>query len=205
MDTTKEGPRRLGCDGGNSRPDAPRPDPAERAVGWALATLGLTSLHHAYGAWIYGTPWRLDAVYVSGASALLILAGFALHRTRLSRADGVRGMAGAIGHLLLGLVILSVPVLAIGGFEGAWNHAMKNVLYFGGASGSTLTGLFPPPRYEMPNDILFEITGILQLVPAVLAGLYLYRMRWPRRLNPPESPAAREARSGARRRPLRTG
>ena len=36
--------------------------------------------------------------------------------------------------------------------------------------------LFPAPTYEMPNDVLFEITGVLQVVPAALAAWHLYRM-----------------------------
>jgi hypothetical protein len=33
-----------------------------------------------------------------------------------------------------------------------------------------MTRLFPPPTYELPNDAFFEITGILQVVPAALAA-----------------------------------
>jgi hypothetical protein len=36
--------------------------------------------------------------------------------------------------------------------------------------------LFPPPTYEMPNDAFFEVTGILQVVPAALAAWHVYRM-----------------------------
>lgn len=37
-----------------------------------------------------------------------------------------------------------------------------------------MTSLFPPPTYEMPNNLIFEITGILQVLPAVVAA----RTRW---------------------------
>ena len=30
--------------------------------------------------------------------------------------------------------------------------------------------MFPPPTYEMPNDAWFEISGVLQVIPAAFAG-----------------------------------
>jgi hypothetical protein len=35
--------------------------------------------------------------------------------------------------------------------------------------------LFPPPKYEMPNDFFFEFTGVLQAVLVVPIGVYLFR------------------------------
>jgi len=64
----------------------------------------------------------------------------------------------------------------IGTFEGLYNHVVKNLLYFGGAPSALMLRLFPAPTYEMPNDVFFEITGVLQVVPAALAAWYLYRM-----------------------------
>jgi hypothetical protein len=42
---------------------------------------------------------------------------------------------------------------------------------------AVMVRLFPPPTYEMPNDAFFEITGMLQVVPAALAAWDVYRMR----------------------------
>ena len=30
--------------------------------------------------------------------------------------------------------------------------------------------LFPPPTYEMPSDVFFEVTGVLQFLAAVVAA-----------------------------------
>ena len=65
-------------------------------------------------------------------------------------------------------VVLVVPVALIGLFEGAYNHALKNALYFAGASSTLMNRLFPPPTYELPNDVFFEATGVMQ---AVLGGI----------------------------------
>ena len=82
------------------------------------------------------------------------------------------------------LVDALIPVLGIGFFEGGYNHVLKNALYFSGASPPLLARLFPPPVYELPNDGLFEATGILQFVVGLVAGYRLYgviRRGWPRR------------------------
>jgi hypothetical protein len=35
--------------------------------------------------------------------------------------------------------------------------------------------LFPPPTYEMPDDVFFEVTGVLQLFAVLPAIYYTYR------------------------------
>jgi hypothetical protein len=60
--------------------------------------------------------------------------------------------------------------------EGGYNHVMKNALFFGGLPRSTLERLFPPPTYEMPTDLWFEGSGVLQFVIAVWAAYYLVEL-----------------------------
>jgi hypothetical protein len=60
-------------------------------------------------------------------------------------------------------VVLVIPVAVIGLFEGAYNHALKNALYFAGASSTLMNLLFPPPTYELPNNALFEVSGVMQV------------------------------------------
>jgi hypothetical protein len=135
----------------------------------ALAILLITSVHHVYGAIIYRTPWRIHAVHVSVATALALVATLWLAKARA----GTRlGQVAAWGFVLSALL---VPVLLIGGFEGFYNHLVKNVLYFGGASAEWMARLYPPPKYELPNDVFFELTGVLQVLPAVTTALLLRR------------------------------
>jgi hypothetical protein len=145
-------------------------DAASKAARSALVGLLLTSVHHAYGAYIYGTPWRYHAVLISGATALVIVGSLAWLGGPPS------GMSGALARWVFGLTTLVIPVLAFGLVEGFYNHLVKNVLYFGGVPAMQMARLFPPPTYEMPNDMFFELTGILQVVPAALAAWHLYRM-----------------------------
>jgi hypothetical protein len=150
-------------------------DAASNVARYASAVLLITSIHHAYGAYIYNTPWRYHAVLVASITAPLIFGALAVVRARPA------GPLGTLAHGLFVLATLGVAILMIGTFEGLYNHVVKNLLYFGGASSALMTRLFPPPTYELPNDAFFEITGILQVVPAALAAWYLYRMTQGRR------------------------
>jgi hypothetical protein len=132
----------------------------------ALGILLLTSIHHAYGAYAYNTPWRLHVVIVSA----LVIAVMLPLRWAIGRAsDRLAGIA----FWSFAAIVLVMPVGLIGGFEGVYNHAAKNMLYFGGASPSLMTRLFPPPTYELPNDLVFELTGTAQAIWGVIAGYQL--------------------------------
>jgi hypothetical protein len=124
----------------------------------AVAVMALTTLHHVYGAYRYHTPFRLHVVAVAAVVTGLVLGARWLYLRRFD----------FVGLSALAASTLIFPVILIGGFEGGYNHLLKNVLFFGGASRELLTSLFPPPTYELPNDWFFEITGILQIVPAAL-------------------------------------
>ena len=78
--------------------------------------------------------------------------------------------AGRAADWVLWSVTWLVPVSLIGGFEGLYDHVVKNALYWGGLPEAWMTSLFSPPTHEMPNDLLFEITGILQVLPAAIAA-----------------------------------
>lgn len=139
-----------------------------RAFRAALATLLLTSAHHAYGAYIYHTPWRLHVAVVAALTALM------LWSAALAIRSYPAGPARGVATVAFCLVDAVVPVLAIGFFEGGYNHGLKNALYFIGSSPPLMAQLFPPPVYELPNDVLFEASGVVQFVVGILAGHRLY-------------------------------
>lgn len=133
------------------------------------ALLVLTSVHHVYGAVHYETPWRFHVLLGSIPAMLVLLASWHLG------ADGGETWKGRAAFWISALTAGAV-LLAIGGFEGLYNHGLKDALYFMGTSVSTLRALFPPPKYEMPNDVFFEVTGVLQVVPAVFGAVHLGRL-----------------------------
>lgn len=145
----------------------PAHPPLARALGPALATLLLTGVHHAYGAGIYHTPWRLHAAIVAGLAAIALWGMTLVHRSRPAGPARTAAVAFCVVDFL-------IPVAGVGLFEGGYNHVLKNLLYFGGAAAPLMSRLFPPPAYELPNDLFFEVTGCMQLVVGVFAAYRLH-------------------------------
>ena len=140
-----------------------------RMIPYAHATLLLTVVHHVYGAVRYATPFRAH-----GAAVALAVAGV-LAALAWARRRAPGRPAGRVAGWAAALLVLVVPVLTVGAFEGVYNHVLKVALYLGGAPGGLLPILFPPPVYQPPDDVWFELTGVLQVVPAALAAA-----AWPR-------------------------
>jgi peroxiredoxin len=146
---------------------SPARDRTAALVTWgAAAVMLLTSVHHAYGARVYGTPCRYHVLLLAIPALLVIV----WSRARLRRAPG-----DVLARRLFVLTTLAVPVLGIGAFEGLYNHVVKDVLYFLHAPSALMGSLFPPPAYEMPNDVFFEVTGVAQVIPGAVTARYLAR------------------------------
>ena len=141
-----------------------------RVTWYGLAVLLLTTVHHVYGAYIYHTPWRLHVAFGSGFAAAVIIGSLLVLRRHTD------DVAHRIAFWAFVGVSLVIPIAAIGLFEGGYNHVLKDALYFAGASTSLMIRMFPPPTYELPNNAFFEITGMLQVVPASVTGWFLYRL-----------------------------
>lgn len=134
-------------------------------------TIALTVVHHFYGAWRYDTPWRHHAAVVVLPVFVLLAVVFAVQRLR-------RGTAtGRVALVVFSVVSALVAVGWIGLFEGGYAHFLKNALYFGGVAEPTFTALFPPPTYEVPDDAIFEVTGMAQLFCGILTA-YCVLLYW---------------------------
>ena len=146
-----------------------RIEAAKRAVFGSMALSAVTTVHHVYGAYIYRTPWRLHAVIISALATALIAVCLRLLRRHPNNRIGV-----VVSWAFITVTFL-VPFLGFGLFEGAYNHALKIALYFAHTSPVLMARQFPPPTYEMPNDAFFELTGVMQVIPGLVTGYYLYR------------------------------
>ncbi|MBO9201549.1 MULTISPECIES: hypothetical protein [Niastella] len=138
-------------------------------IGSLVATISiyiLTALHHAYGAWLYKTPWRLHILY-HGLLLLLITGAFLLLYEWRKKKVFLYLYLAAAGLFFGGF---------IGVYEGIYNHLLKNILFFTGLSTANMHWLFPPSLYEMPNDWLFEITGVLQALFGLVQLHYLVKI-----------------------------
>jgi hypothetical protein len=153
----------------NSQVSVPTLRAAKRASLGAASVFAVTTVHHVYGAHIYNTAWRIHAAIVSGLATALI--GTSLWLFRKHWGDAV----GVVAFWSFTVVTFLVPFLGFGVFEGAYNHVLKDALYFAHLSPGLMMRLFPPPAYEMPNNGFFEITGVIQVIPGFMTGYYLYR------------------------------
>ena len=145
--------------------------PARRAAITTSALLALTIVHHVCGAIIYQTPWRFH-VAPPALGAILLLVVALMTYQRLGETRG--------GRLALGvaLAVIGAVVVGVGFVEGGYNHLLKTVLWAAGVPTPTLLRMFPPPVYVLPSSVVFEATGILQLVLGVVAardGIRLWR------------------------------
>lgn len=107
----------------------------------------VTSIHHVYGAIHYETPFRLHIVFIGFfflITALLFLLLFNIQKK---------------GAYFLTFILISLLFfgLAIGVYEGGYNHLLSNILSFAGIGGN-----------HVPDSVIFESTGILQF----FAGLF---------------------------------
>ncbi|MBS1688866.1 MAG: hypothetical protein JSS96_09095 [Bacteroidetes bacterium] len=136
----------------------------------------LTSFHHYYGAIVYNTPWRKDVIPNGGAVMLIAIICLLLYRY-------LNKKAFLLIYILLSFLVFS---LGIGIFEGAYNHLLKDLLYFSGMKLDTWRMLYPAPAYEVPSNLVFESTGIAQFFVALIQIYYLrkvYRSAYPKHAN----------------------
>lgn len=129
----------------------------------------LTSIHHVYGSIIYKTPWRAHVLFLSIPVIVItvILSRFIQRMENVSR---------KFLFWINWAIILLASVLLIGLFEGLYNHVLKNILFFSGLSVVYLSRLFPTGMYEMPDDLIFEATGVIQGIIAVLLILHFVKL-----------------------------
>lgn len=133
----------------------------------------VTSIHHVYGAVVYNTPWRLHALMVS---IPVLITTLVLYRIVRNKAPHLK----SVPYWIFFLVTLIPSAGLIGVYEGLYNHILKNLLFFGGAGKDLMQQLFPAPTYEMPNNVFFEITGIIQgvIVLPLIMELIKFTGRW---------------------------
>ncbi len=138
----------------------------------------MTIIHHIYGANIYKDAFRLHVVFAAvPVLAILILS----YRTMLASRNSLLRKTSLVCFILSA----GLSAIAIGVYEGGYNHLVKNVLYFGGVPVQILNRLYPS-IYELPNDFFFEFTGILQFVTGVLSIVYARRTDFRKLISVPD-------------------
>jgi putative ABC transport system permease protein len=132
----------------------------------AAVETGVTLLHFVHGARTYDDPGRLHVVL----PALGFLALSAALTWLFLRRPG----PATLGALV---VSTAAPYIGIFGlFHGGWSHAVKLAAFHAGASRETLERVFGSADFAHPDDLVFEVTGLLGLAAAAVVAALLVRL-----------------------------
>lgn len=139
----------------------------------SVGTMIITLVHHLYGAVIYDEPFRLHVAIFAVPVIVVLLSTYA----------GYNKIPNVVLRKICLFIFLVVSIFfsvaAIGFYEGGYNHVIKNILYFSGVSTDTLDELYPS-IYELPNDFVFEVTGIAQFVTGLICFIQIFRFPFKR-------------------------
>ena len=133
-------------------PAAPAHDPHSSR---SIALYVITTVHHLYGGLALDSPNRLLVPLL-----LLLPVGAAVASLEWYRRTGRRGAARIYAGIAL------VLALVLGLVHSAYSHIYKDVLFlFRGPA--ELYVLLNPDEHYPPDDVFFEITGVIELAAAI--------------------------------------
>jgi hypothetical protein len=122
-----------------------------------IAQVTLTSLHHVYGGLVYESTFRLSMPVIAVIELLIVLGLLAWYKVSENRA----------ALALFTLMVVLVGVVQ-GLFHTLYGHLYKDLLFLAGVPRSAVLHYFAPllPNDFIypPNDLIFEITGVLELL-----------------------------------------
>src|SRR5215208_4968182 len=130
-----------------------------------LAAYALTTVHHIYGGLVDNAPDRLLVPVIMAVPSLIALAS--LYRYRRTGSGAALATSSIVA--VLAWVVLS------GLLHGGYAHAYKDILFLVDGSPKLYYPLNPDEHYP-PDDIFFEITGVLETVTAYFIALFTYRL-----------------------------
>jgi hypothetical protein len=129
------------------------------------AAYALTTIHHIYGGLVDKAPNRLRVPVIMAVPTLATVA--ALHRYERT---------GSKIALVTSATVTSVAWVALSGLlHGGYAHAYKDVLFLTGSPAKLYYPLNPSEHYP-PDDLFFEITGVLETATAYLVARSTYRL-----------------------------
>jgi hypothetical protein len=130
-----------------------------------LAAYALTTIHHIYGGLVDRAPNRLRVPIFMAIPSLVALGSLYRYKQTGSRA----ALATSSTVAVLAWVFLS------GLLHGGYAHAYKDVLFLVDGPPEFYYPLNPDEHYP-PDDIFFEITGVLEMVTGYFVALFTYRL-----------------------------
>jgi hypothetical protein len=134
----------------------------------SASILILTVFHHFYAAAIFDSPWRRHVAVIVMPVLLVMIVLYVLYQWR------PLAMVGKTSLWLFMLVALLVPIAWLGFFHGGYTHLVKLILVFGGVSQATFGRLCPV--CELPGDVIYEVTGVMEFLLSLVAAFYLFKL-----------------------------
>lgn len=139
--------------------------PATRAAIVSLVILfAVTTAHHLYGGLLLGSPNRLLVPVL-----LLPLVGAAIAALAVFRRTGSTGAART--YVIIALVLAGL----LGIVHSAYSHLYKDVLFLAGGPAELYVLLNPDEHYP-PDDVFFEVTGLVELAAAIAVAAPAVRL-----------------------------
>jgi len=143
---------------------------SRRVAGWLLVLAGIQTFvtvgHFVYGAQLYDDASREHVVLPAIVFLVLSVALGGVYRWRPNR----------LALWLFGAELAIVDVGLFGGFHGGFNHALKDILFLVGMDPGRLAQIFDSPDFVIPDNALFELTGIAGLLVALVITWLLVRL-----------------------------
>jgi hypothetical protein len=148
---------------------SPKPATTAKLIKRAALAIGLaytlTTVHHIYGGLVDSAPNRLRIPIIMAIPSAVAIASLYRYRRTGSRAALIT--AGTVGSLAW--VVLS------GLLHGGYAHAYKDVHFLLNGPPRLYHPLNPSEHYP-PDDLFFEITGVLEIGTALLVAFSMYRL-----------------------------
>lgn len=125
----------------------------------------LTTVHHVYGGIVAGSSRRL-VIPVVLAPALIAAVGTLLAYQRSGRRPLLTRYAWITGVVFVGL---------LGAFHGGYAHVYKDLVFLLDAPSRFYVALNPDEHFP-PDDLFFEVTGVLEVVTAAMVAITTLRL-----------------------------
>jgi len=130
-----------------------------------LAGYALTTIHHIYGGLVDRAPNRLRVPVIMAIPSLVALGSL----YRYKRTGSGAALATSSTVAVLAWVVLSGLV------HGGYAHAYKDILFLVDGPPELYYPLNPDEHYP-PDDLFFEISGVLEMVTSYFIALFTYRL-----------------------------
>lgn len=141
-----------------------------KQVGLAFtAQVALTSIHHVYGGLAYDSTFRPSMPIIAVIELAIVLSLlFWYGQSRSGIALGLFTLVAALVGVAQGL------------FHTLFGHIYKDILFIAGITTESVRNYFLPVTPNdfiyPPNDLFFEVTGVLELVTMSLIVIFTYRL-----------------------------